>query len=394
MSTPCAGSLSAPRSPRSPLWRAAASAPMRVSFAGGGSDLPGVARQDGGRVVGAAVDLRVRVIVEPFDRGWVRMELAALGQATSAEGAEAGDGTAGGARAGDATAGGARAGGARAGDAAAGDEKASAPRVITRRRTDPPRDDLAFRLLEATLAATGVGDGVALRVETEMSPGAGLGGSASAAVAALFALRAAVGEAAAPEELAREAVAIERERLHNACGAQDQVFAAFGGLLDLAFDDRGCSGVRPLAIGCPDLVPALSAGLLLVDTAVRRVSGEVLDRVDAGAAFDAQAELVAAAGEVARGFELGALALVLSGMRRGAAAKVRLSAAANAIAVSLQRRLDGLGVEVLRMCGAGGGGHLVLWAPPERHARILDALGPCLVRRPALGAPGVRLDPG
>ncbi|WP_438007926.1 hypothetical protein WME89_03940 [Sorangium sp. So ce321] len=374
MSTPCAASLSAPRSLRSPLWRAAASAPMRVSFAGGGSDLPGVARQDGGRVVGAAVDLRVRVIVEPFDRGWVRMELAARGQATSADGAEAGDAT--------------------ASDAAASDAKAGALRVITRRRSDPPRDDLAFRLLEATLAATGVGDGVALRVETEMSPGAGLGGSASAAVAALFALRAAVGEAAAPEELAREAVAIERERLFNACGAQDQVFAAFGGLLDLAFDARGCSGVRPLAIGCPDLVPALSAGLLLVDTAVRRVSGEVLDRVDAGAACDAKAELVAAAGEVARGFELGSLALVLSGMRRGAAAKVRLSATASAIAVSLQRRLDGLGVEVLRMCGAGGGGHIVLWAPPERHARILDALGPCLVRRPALGAPGVRLDPG
>ncbi|WP_437623638.1 GHMP family kinase ATP-binding protein [Sorangium sp. So ce1151] len=384
MSTPCAASLSAPRSLRSPLWRAAASAPMRVSFAGGGSDLPGVARQDGGRVVGAAVDLRIRVIVEPFDRGWVRMELAARGQATSAEGAEAGG----------ATAGGATAGGATAGDAAASDAKAGALRVITRRRSDPPRDDLAFRLLEATLAATGVGDGVALRVETEMSPGAGLGGSASAAVAALFALRAAVGEAAALEELAREAVAIERERLFNACGAQDQVFAAFGGLLDLAFDARGCSGVRPLAIGCPDLVPALSAGLLLVDTAVRRVSGEVLDRVDAGAACDAKAELVAAAGEVARGFELGSLALVLSGMRRGAAAKVRLSATASAIAVSLQRRLDGLGVEVLRMCGAGGGGHIVLWAPPERHARILDALGPCLVRRPALGAPGVRLDPG
>ncbi|WP_437610761.1 hypothetical protein WMF20_03785 [Sorangium sp. So ce834] len=358
MSTPCAGSLLAPRALRTPLSRAAASAPMRVSFAGGGSDLPGVALLDGGRVVGAAIDLRVRVVVEPFDRGWVRMELASRGQGPSGGGAEAG-----------------------------------APRVLTRRRTDPPRDDLAFRLIEATLAAAGVGDGVALRVETEMSPGAGLGGSASAAVAALFALRASVGEAASPEELSREAVAIERERLGNACGAQDQVFAAFGGLLDLAFDARGCSGVRRLAIGSPALVPALSAGLLLVDTAVRRVSGEVLDRVDAGAARGAKGELVAAAGDVARGFEIGSLALVLSGMRRGAAAKVRLSEAASAIAVSMQQRLDGLGVEVLRMCGAGGGGHILIWAPAERHAQILAALGPCLVRRPALGAAGVRLDP-
>ncbi|WP_437906911.1 hypothetical protein WME95_02985 [Sorangium sp. So ce327] len=361
MSIPCAGSLSAPRTLRSPLWRAAASAPMRVSFAGGGSDLPGIARQDGGRVVGAAIDLRVRVIVEPFDRGWVRLELASRGEGRAEPHPTEG------------------AGGAR---------------VLLRRRADPPRDDLAFRLVEATLSAAGVGDGVALRVESETSPGAGLGGSASVAVAALFALRASIGEPVAPEDLAREAVAIERERLRNACGAQDQVFAAFGGLLDLAFDAGGCSGVRPLAIGCPDLVPALSAGLLLVDTEVRRVSGEVLDRMDAGSACDAKGELVAAAGEVARGFEIGSLSLVLSGMRRGAAAKVRLSRAASAIALSLERRLDGLGVEVLRVCGAGGGGHILVWAPAERHARILEALGPCLVRRPALGAPGVRLDGG
>ncbi|WP_437877050.1 GHMP family kinase ATP-binding protein [Sorangium sp. So ce513] len=368
MSTPCAGSLLAPRTLRRPLWRAAASAPMRVSFAGGGSDLPGVARQGGGRVVGAAIDLRVRVVVEPFDRGWVRLEVASPGRGQPDGGAEGRGQPDGGAEAG-------------------------AARVLTRRRSDPPRDDLAFRLLEATLAATGVSDGVALRVEAGTSPGAGLGGSASAAVAALFALRASVGEAASPEELSSEAVAIERERLGNACGAQDQVFAAFGGLLDLAFDARGCSAVRPLAIGCPELVPALSAGLLLVDTSVRRVSGEVLDRVDAGAACEAKAELVAAAGDVARGFESGSLALVLSGMRRGAAAKLRLSEAASAIAVCMKQRLDGLGIEVLRMCGAGGGGHILIWAPPERHARILEALGPCLVRRPALGAAGVRLDP-
>ncbi|WP_104987008.1 hypothetical protein [Sorangium cellulosum] len=364
MTTPCGASLSlpAPRPPRSPLRRAVASAPMRVSFAGGGSDLPGVARHGGGRVVGAAIDLRVRAVVEPFDRGWVRMESAARA---------------------------ARAAGHPAEDAGAG-----AARVLTRRRGDPPRDDVAFRLIEAALSVVGVGDGVAIRIETEMAPGAGLGGSASAAVAALFALRASVGEVAAPEELGREAVAIERERLSNACGAQDQVFAAFGGLLDLSFDARGCSAVRPLPVGSPDLVSALSSGLLLVDTEVRRVSGEVLDRMDAGAAIDARGELVAAAADVARGFEVGSLPLVLSGMRRGAAAKVRLSGPASALALALGQRLDGLGVEVLRVCGAGGGGHVLVWAPAERHARILDALGACVVRRQALGAPGVRAEPG
>lgn len=333
---------------------------MRVSFAGGGTDLPSVARLIGGRVVGAALDLRVRAVVEPFDRGWVRIEAAPR----------------------------------PAGRDPGGDGAPPLTRVLTRRRADPPRDDITFRLIEAALAATGVDDGVAIRIEADLSPGAGLGGSAAAAVAALLSLRASVGEPAPPEDLAREAVALERDRLNIACGAQDQVFAAFGGLLDLTFDARGCSGVRPLPIGSPDLVPALQAGLLLIDTEVRRVSGEILDRIDLGGAREATEELVAAAGDVARGFEAGSLARVLAGMRRGALAKARLSAPASAIALALQRRLDGLGVEVLRMCGAGGGGHILLWAPPERHARLLDALGPCVVRRPALGAPGARIEPG
>jgi D-glycero-alpha-D-manno-heptose-7-phosphate kinase len=359
MSAPGAVSVPSLRPSRSPLRRAVASAPMRVSFAGGGTDLPSVARRSGGRVVGTAIDLRMRVVVEPFDRGWVRFESP-----------HGGDGRA----------------------PAPVDAAARPARTFTRRCADPPRDDLAFRLLEAALAATGVDDGVAVRVETDMVPGAGLGGSASAAVATLLALRASVDDPAPPEELAREAVALERDRLRIACGGQDQVFAAFGGLLDLTFDDRGCSGIRPLPVGSPELVAALQAGLLLVDSQVRRVSGEVLDRIGVVSAGNTNGELVAAAEDVARGFAAGALDQVIAGMRRSAAAKLRRSASANAIALALQQKLDGLGVEVLRMCGAGGGGHILVWAPEARHGRILEALGPCVVRRPSLDAPGVRLD--
>jgi D-glycero-alpha-D-manno-heptose-7-phosphate kinase len=354
MNAPCADPLlSASRPSRSPLHRVIASAPMRVSFAGGGTDLPNVARCGGGRVVGTAIDLRIRVVVEPFDRGWVRMV-----------------------------------------SAPAGDD--GAPRstsAVTRRRADLPRHDLSFRLIEAALAASGVDDGVAIRVETELAPGAGLGGSASAAVAALFALRASVGEPAPPEDLARDAIAIERDRLCIACGAQDQMFAAFGGMLDLTFDTQGCSGVRSLSTGSPALVTALQAGLLLVDTQVRRVSGEVLDRIGVASTAGTSAELVAAAEDVARGFAAGSLEQVLAGMRRSAAAKMRRSASANAFASALQQQLEGLGIEVLRMCGAGGGGHVLVWAPEERHARILEVLGRCVVRRPALDAPGVRFEP-
>src|SRR5262245_33320013 len=102
---------------------------MRVSFAGGGSDLPPFVPGAFGRVVGAALDLRVQATVEPFERGWVRLEV----------------------------------------------KGGSSLREATRRADDAPREDVAFRLLEAALAASGVDEGVRLRVETDVAPGAGLG---------------------------------------------------------------------------------------------------------------------------------------------------------------------------------------------------------------------------
>ena len=79
-------------------------------------------------------------------------------------------------------------------------------------------------------------------------------------------------------------------------------------------------------------------------------------------------------------------------MYDSAAAKTTRDPEANAGATALARLLVPLGAEVVRMCGAGGGGHVLVWAPPDRHPAITDALGEAQVRRPALSAPGVRLE--
>jgi D-glycero-alpha-D-manno-heptose-7-phosphate kinase len=343
-----------PRLALSPIRRAVASAPMRVSLAGGGTDLPPFLPGVGGRIVGTAVDLRVRAVAEPFDPGWVRLELSATGLS------------------------------------------------FTRRRQDPRSGHTSARLLEETLSFMNVDDGIRLRVETELVPGTGLGGSAAAAVAALAAIGAsldqapvALGETSAPppqpdvEALAAYAVRVEREGLGIAGGSQDQIFAACGGMLDLRFDEGGLRG-REVVAADPALVAALAAGMLLVDTGQRRVSGEVIDR--GRTSPEITAELIAAAGDVAKGLGEGSLSLVFAGMRRSAAAKTARDPEANAGATALARLLVPLGAEVVRMCGAGGGGHVLVWAPPERHPEISVALGGAQVRRPALSAPGVRFE--
>jgi len=315
---------------------------MRVSLAGGGTDLPPFVPGVGGRIVGTAIDLRVRALVEPFDPGWVRLELSATGLA------------------------------------------------FTRRRDEPRSRDTSARLLEETLAWTGVCDGVRLRVETDLVPGTGLGGSAAAAVAARAALAASLGRAIEPDALARDAVRVEREGLGIAGGSQDQIFASCGGMLDLHFDERGVAR-RETVAAPPELTGQLAAGMMLVDTGQRRVSGEVIGRARHRA--EVTAELVEAAGDVARALREGSLDRVLAGMRRGAVAKAGRDPEASADATALAVTLGPLGAEVVRMCGAGGGGHVLVWAPADRRAAIVAALGSAAVRTPAIAAPGVRLEP-
>jgi D-glycero-alpha-D-manno-heptose-7-phosphate kinase len=319
---------------------------MRVSLAGGGTDLPPVPAS-GGRVVGAAIDLGVRAIVEPFDAGWVRLELAA------------GEG---------------------------------APLEITRRATEAHRTELAFRLLEAVIAEQGLSDGVRLRVETIVAPGAGLGGSGAASVACLAAIRSAKGSDEMDRDaLAIEALRIERDVLGLACGAQDPTFAAHGGVLDLGFDLAGKLVRRaPLHVD-PALLARLSGGLLLVDTLVRRVSGEVLDRAPVAFVSSSAIEQAEAANEVARGLEEGSLDLVIEGMRRAAAAKLQRDPTASEGARAIEARVTPLGARVVRAVGAGAGGHVLVWSEPADRAAIARELGDHVVRTPAIGAVGVAI---
>ena len=332
------------------LTRAAARAPMRVSLAGGGTDVPPLARGIGGRVVCAAIDLHVRATVEPFDRGWVRLE-------------------------------------GSWGLADAGTSR-PAPSTLTRRAGDPPSTDLPFRMLEAVRAIAGADDGVRICVESDLTPGTGLGGSASAAVALLAAFHAASGEPITASRLALLAAHIERDVLGLRCGLQDQICASAGGILDLRFFDDGFD-ITPLAAP-PALLRDLAAGVLLVDTRVRRVSGEVLNIANDRAPADLQSDLVAAADDTARGFRLGSLPLVLAGMRRSASAKLRRGGP-SALPRDWIRKLVGLGAIIVRACGAGGGGHVLLWADPASHPALIRAVSPCIARRPLLGVPGVEI---
>lgn len=331
---------------------------MRVSLAGGGTDLPpfvGAAGEPAGHVLSAAIELEARVDLELGDDGVVELVVAH-------EGARASSST------------------------------------LRRAAHDEPSREPEFRLLEAALAREGVTGGARVRVTSPVATGSGLGASASVAVALLAALRAAQGAPeTSPSELAAAALSLERDELGLSCGAQDPMVAAHGGVLELVFDARGEPTARALELE-PSMRERLGAGLLLVDTQRQRVSGEVLARASHDAReLELRAELVRAARDAASSLAANDLTRLFGAMRRNASAKHAHDPRANELAIELERALVGLEVEVVRTCGAGEGGHVLVWAPPSRHADIeARALGLGLgpVRAPRLAARGVRVARG
>lgn len=313
---------------------------MRLTFAGGLTDLPPHVPGLGGRVVGSAIERRVHVELAAFDPGWISIE--------------------------------------------AGDGRFN----LLRRETTPPSSHSSARLVEAALKRFGIRSGARVRITSDTYVGSGLGASGATGVALIAALRASLGRMPAdPAWVATEVVELERS-FGNQCGTQDPMFATEGGLLDILYDDEGRASFRSIAPSAA-FKSTFEAGLLLVDTRVARQSGRALpEKLDARA----KAELVEAAMQAARALQDEDLDALLGAMLRSAFAKMRSAPLSSQLAVDLWHGLEPMGARVVRTCGAGGGGHLLVWADPSDHPRIIDAVRPFRVMPVRVAAEGVRVE--
>jgi D-glycero-alpha-D-manno-heptose-7-phosphate kinase len=204
-----------------------ASAPVRLDFAGGWTDVPPFSTREGGTVVAAAIDLQARAEVRPGEPG-IRLVARDLG----AE-AEAAD--------------------------AAGFE-----------RSGP------LALLAAGVRMLPVG-ACTVRTDSDAPPGSGLGSSGALDVALVAALSAARGESPATRDIADLACRLESHEAGIAGGRQDQFVAAFGGFLRLRFHDPDAA-VEPLRLD-PAFVADLERRMLLCYTGASRFSGSTITRV-------------------------------------------------------------------------------------------------------------------
>lgn len=212
----------------------------------------------------------------------------------------------------------------------------------------------------------------------DLPASSGLGGSASFCVGLLNALHAYRGERVSAAQLAEEASHIEMGVLGRPVGKQDQYAAAFGGLNLLRFMAGGRVTVEPQRTQNGTL-RSLFDSMLLFWTGTQRDAGAVLreQRESLDAKMDPLMTMRDHAHQLNELASEGLLNDSTLGEILDATWRTKRELAGSVTTSEIdgwyQRAMDA-GADGGKLCGAGGGGFLLFVVPPERQTAVKEAL--------------------
>jgi D-glycero-alpha-D-manno-heptose-7-phosphate kinase len=307
--------------------------PVRISFAGGGTDLPAYYEQFGGAVLSTAINKYFYTILGKRSDGRVQVISSDL------------------------------------------------------RLFETWQDIAAMKLdqggLEIPLAVlkdVSSDLSVDLFLASEIPPGTGLGSSASVCVGILKTLTAYLDQPLSPHELADRAFHIARNTLGRHVGRQDEYACAFGGLNFITFDRDGSTYVEPVKIDSA-LMKELQNNLMLFFTGSAHHSWTILEeqerstRTNKGVAVEALHQVRALADKMREALERGDLNAFGTLLNEAWQAKKKVSTKIS------NQRIDHLyelaqqnGAVGGKITGAGGGGFLLLYCESPNQAAVRSAL--------------------
>lgn len=241
-------------------------------------------------------------------------------------------------------------------------------------------EDIQHPSVRACLEYLGVDQGFEVNHAGDLPARSGLGSSSAFTVGMLNALYTLQGHRMPNGALAGAAVHIEQEVLRETVGIQDQIECAIGGLNVIRIDRAGDWEATKVEVS-PERLASLEARLMLFYTGLQRTSSEI------------QSEQIAAVQQnthtLARIQTMvdDGLSYLCTGdldgfgqlLHEGWMLKQRLSTKICTADIfewyEAARHAGALGGKLL---GAGGGGFLLLYVPPENQAKVRLALTPLL----------------
>jgi D-glycero-alpha-D-manno-heptose-7-phosphate kinase len=307
--------------------------PVRISFGGGGTDLPAYYEQFGGAVLSTTINKYFYTVLRKRDDGKIQVISSDLRTLETWENIAG---------------------------------------------MSFERSELEIPL--AVVKDVGRSVSVDLFLASEIPPGTGLGSSASVCVNVLKALTAHLHLHRSKYELAERAFHIARNVLGNPVGKQDEYAAVFGGLNYIRFGKDGSVTVDPVELDAA-LLRELEENLMLFFTGATHQSQTILEeqeestREDRGRALESLHTIAALADRMRGTLEDGDLHTFGALLDEGWQAKKRISGKISSGQIdALYRTARDNGAVGGKITGAGGGGFLLLYCERPHQEAVRQAL--------------------
>ena len=299
--------------------------PFRISFFGGGTDYPAWYRQHGGAVLAATIDKYCYISVRylpPFFEHRLRV-------------------------------------------------------VYSKIENCQTVDEITHPAVRGVLRYLNIDRGIEIHHDGDLPARSGMGSSSAFTVGLLNAMYALKGCMPGKRQLAMESIHIEQEILSETVGSQDQVQAAYGGLNHITFHADDEFAVRPVTIS-RERIHELNSHLMLFYTGIKRTAADVAqtyvnditnkkrhlritkDLVKEGLAVLSSGQDLTAFGELMH---------EAWHVKRSLSDKV-----SNSEVDHIYQRAIDAGAIGGKLTGAGGGGFMLLFMPPDRHSAVREAL--------------------
>lgn len=255
-------------------------------------------------------------------------------------------------------------------------------------------DEIRHAPFRECLRELDITEDIEIDYTAELPSSTGLGTSSSFVVGVLNTLHAFRGRMVHPLELAYRAIEIERDVLGEAVGCQDQTFAAMGGFNLIEFRGQRDIVVHRLPLSAARIAE-FEEHLLMVYTGIRRRASQLAAKQvskiggNAGRLKQMRRLVDEGYGVLAGGQSLAEFGRLL---HEGWLLKNSLDQSISNDAIDqIYRRGLEAGALGGKLLGAGGGGFVLLFVPPERRAAVLDALGPLETIPIGINAPGTQI---
>ena len=238
-------------------------------------------------------------------------------------------------------------------------------------------DDLQHELVREAMRIAEVSKGMELTTLADVpAEGTGLGSSSSTTVGLLHALYSYQGELKSAETLAREACHIEVDILGKPMGKQDQYIAAYGDIRFITFNSDETVKVEAVRLD-EEAKRRLDQGLMLFYTGITRQSSSILSeqKANIGERIEILAQMKSLASEAKRCIlnnafdEFGEILHLGWEYKRKLASKISNPQIDEIYQAA--RRAGAIGGKI---CGAGGGGFLLLYCPLAKQEDVRKSL--------------------